>query len=88
MNERQQKILNAIKNKGNYCSKCNFTWIPFSEYTEDFCPNCEGHKIKDAKELTAKTLRFIDSIESENDIYDTIDDDFSFSINNKPWLEE
>ena len=87
LNVRRAKLKEAIKLNGNYCSKCDFTWIPFSEYTEVFCPCCEKDKIKSAKEFTAKTLAFIENMENDHDIYDTLDDDFTLNIPSKKWLE-
>jgi len=50
MKERQIKLMKAIKQNHNYCSKCDNSWLPFSEYTEDYCPHCEQDKIKGAKQ--------------------------------------
>ena len=84
LKERQTKILNAIKNKGNYCSKCDFTYIPMSEYTDMFCPKCEKDKIKLSKEITRNTLNFIDAVSYDDDL----DDDLVLNVVDKPWLNE
>ena len=87
LKERQNRILNAIKNNGNYCSKCDFTWVPFSEYTEEYCPKCEKEKIKEAKAITRQTLNFIENNDFDSDGYD-LNDDFTLNIGSKPWLNE